>query len=306
MVDLFNNGLGGDQTSAEIPNCDPLELPGRRVELAKEIKADIDAWCVEEYSDGHRTHLGASVIGRECSRQLWFMFRWVLAEVFDGRKLRLFQRGHLEEARFIQYLRGIGATVLEADPDTGEQFRISAVMGHFGGSLDGQIVLPEKYGVAFGMLSEYKTKGTGPMFNKLSKDGVQLVSPEHFAQMCSYGEKYGHKYALYMAVNKNDDDIYVEIVRLDWTLAVELENKAHDIITAQTPPVRIAQSPAYLTCKFCHFSDVCFNGAPIEVNCRSCAKASAVEGKKWHCSMHDGIIPKNFIKQGCADHSPIV
>lgn len=65
--------------------------------------------------------LGASQIGRECERQLWYGFRWAtMGEAFDGRMLRLFNRGHREEAVFVEELRGIGCDVRDVDPSTGE------------------------------------------------------------------------------------------------------------------------------------------------------------------------------------------
>lgn len=331
---------------------DPLAAPGKRAELARQILADIDAYCEDKYNDGHRKHLGASLIGHECSRYLWNVFRWLKAERFTGRQLRLFQRGHLEEARFEEYLRGIGAEVVAFQPlvlhyhaesesyfygptfDPGDglvedvtgvpeheaaahaqgahlnskganQYRISAVFGHFGGSLDGQVMLPEKYGVPFGFLSEYKTKGTGRGFSELKEKGVKLTNPVHYAQMSMYGRAYGYKYAIYMSVNKNDDDLHVEVVELDWTLGEQLERKATDVITSQVPPQKIAETPAYTKCKFCHFSGICHNGDPVEKNCRSCTQAKPVDGGQWYCARFNDVIPSDFIAQGCDQHNPI-
>lgn len=292
---------------------DPLAAPGKRAELARQILADIDAYCEEKYNDGHRKHLGASLIGHECSRYLWNVFRWLKAERFTGRQLRLFQRGHLEEARFEEYLRGIGAEVVAFQPQAegslenkGEQqYRISAVFGHFGGSLDGQVMLPEKYGVPFGFLSEYKTKGTGRGFSELKEKGVKLTNPVHYSQMSMYGRAYGYKYAIYMSVNKNDDDLHVEVVELDWTLGEQLERKATDVITSQVPPQKIAETPAYTKCKFCHFSGICHNGDPVEKNCRSCTQAKPVENAQWYCARFNDVIPSDFIAQGCDQHNPI-
>lgn len=299
---------GGNQNSP-----DPLAAPGARKDIARRILKDIDRYCVDTYNDGHRGHLGGSMIAHECSRYLWSVFRWLSAEEFSGRQLRLFQRGHLEEARFMEYLSGIGAHVIEFQPDADgnankgeQQFRISGVMGHFGGSLDGQVWLPEKYGVPFGMLSEYKTKGTGRGFAELLKKGVKITNAMHYGQMSVYGRKYGYKYALYMSVCKNDDNLHVEVVELDWNLADQLERKAADIILSQLPPAKIASSPAYLECRLCHFSDICFKGAPVEKNCRSCVNASPAENAQWYCSVHKDVIPKDFLKQGCDSHTPIV
>src|SRR4051812_24610087 len=84
-----------------------------------------------------REHLGASIIGHECERYLWLTFRWAVRVQYAGQLLRLFETGQLEEARLVKNLRDAGVTVFEVDPDTGRQWAIRAVDGHFGGSADG-------------------------------------------------------------------------------------------------------------------------------------------------------------------------
>src|SRR5574337_307878 len=113
-----------------------------------------------EAAEPRRGHLGASVIGRPCERQLWYAFRWAYQEQFKGRMLRLFQRGHREEDWFAADLRSTGAQVHSVDPRTGQQFRFSAVGGHVGGSMDGcalgLIEAPKTWHVV-----EYKTSEAG-------------------------------------------------------------------------------------------------------------------------------------------------
>ena len=53
-----------------------LDAPGVAKALAKRILEEIDEYCVRTYDGGHRSHLGASLIGRECKRYLWYVFRW--------------------------------------------------------------------------------------------------------------------------------------------------------------------------------------------------------------------------------------
>ena len=63
-------------------------------------------------SDGRRKHLGGSLVGRPCLRELWYNFRWAAGDIqHSGRLLRLFDRGHLEEFRFVQYLKNAGMEV---------------------------------------------------------------------------------------------------------------------------------------------------------------------------------------------------
>ena len=85
--------------------------------------------------DGNRPHLGASLIGHQCERYLWNVFRWVDTKKFPGRLLRLFETGQLEEQRVARNLRRIGVDLHTETPD-GKQWRVSDFGGHFGGSLD--------------------------------------------------------------------------------------------------------------------------------------------------------------------------
>src|SRR5688572_4793950 len=93
-----------------------LDSPGVAAATSRRLMHDIDQYAIDTYYEPFRWHLGASIIGHECSRYLWFSFRWCARDEGEatkrdanshanlGRKLRLFNRGHREEARFIEYL----------------------------------------------------------------------------------------------------------------------------------------------------------------------------------------------------------
>jgi hypothetical protein len=259
-----------------------------RRELATALLADIDAFCVSKYTDGHRGHLGASVIGDECNRALWYAFRWMHKEQFTGQKLRLFNRGHKEEDRLIEWIEGIGATVYSHD-DEGKQFRISSSGGHFGGSLDGVVRLPTRYKIPFPFLSEFKTHNV-KNFAKLKKMGVRISHPKHFDQMSTYGTVYNLNYACYFAICKNDDEIHIEIVELDHELGRRNLAKADKIILSQTAPGRIAASIAHQKCGYCPMAGICHSGQPVDRNCRSCTHARPVDGAQWYCERHATVL----------------
>lgn len=66
-----------------------------------------------------RRYLGGSQIGGDCGRARWYSIHWAAkATGMDPRVLRLFERGHLEEPRFVKWLSMIGCEVQEHDPDT--------------------------------------------------------------------------------------------------------------------------------------------------------------------------------------------
>jgi hypothetical protein len=296
-----------------------LDAPGVATKIAERIKQEIDRYCVQTYDGGHRTHLGASLIGRSCKRYLWYVFRWCKRAPTDGRKQRLFNRGHREEERFVEWLRGIGFKVWthdETQPPNAEgeypQYRISDVMEHFGGSLDGIAMFPPGWGIDEPVLLEFKTSGTGAKFNKLEENKMPVEKPDHYAQTSTYGWKYRFRFVLYLCINKNDDALHIEIARLDWNLGQQMITKAEIIIGSQTPLPKLSESPTFQDCRVCDMRDICHEGASIEKNCRSCEHATPIENAQWHCAlnsnMSDGTvapIPKHVIPNGCPSYKAI-
>lgn len=269
----------------------------------KEMPLLADAYRGEE--EGFRSHLGASLIGRECDRQLWYMFHWAKELKFEGRMVRLFNRGHLEEGRFIALLKTIGCEVWTQTTD-GTQFRISDHGGHFGGSLDSVArgvpdIEPDQFA-----LTEFKTHGL-KSFNKLagtnwdefmdtllnpklprvnfSGAGVREAKFEHWIQMQIYMRKQRLAVGLYLAVCKDNDAIYAEMVPLDSMAADWQTERAGRIIRIETPPAKIAKTAGDYRCKFCDFVDVCHKGEKLARNCRTCKHSEVnIETGGWNCS----------------------
>lgn len=292
-----------------------LELePRDEKRISETILSRIDEFCVEKYGGGFRRHLGGSAIGDECSRKVWLNFRWIKAEEFTGRQLRLFQRGHLEEPRFIEYLEGIGAKVFAYDPATNpdlpkdkRQVKVSAFQGHFGGSLDGIAILPKDI-FPYPVLLEFKTSATGAKFANIDKNGVRVEKAQHWSQMNVYGYLLGLRYALYMVVNKNDDSIIAKFVELNESFGESEVVRAGNLIMTQSPPPRCRKSPASIPCKFCHYAKICHLDAQDEVahNCRSCINATPDNAGTWRCAKFNGTIPDEFIAKGCDEWESIL
>lgn len=279
------------------------------VHKADEILALIDAQIEETQDDGFRRHLGASSIGNECSRALWYTFRWATKARHKASLLRLFNRGHREEERFIGYLQSIGVKVLDADPDTGEQWRIKDVDGHFGGSLDGILYnVPgvERFGLTAEdpVLAEFKTHGQ-KSFDTLVNQGLAAAKPEHYQQMQVYMLKRGIRLGLYMAVNKNTDEIYPAWVEAAPMIGSGLLGKARDVITSPMPPQRINSSPSWFKCRFCDHRGACHMGEAMDKNCRTCAFSKPIEGGEWYCARWQSVIPYEHTRAGCEHYSAI-
>lgn len=275
-----------------------------RVSFSEQQKIQTDTYCADLYGDQSnvRTHLGGSVIGDECSRRLWYSFRWFSygGSHFSGRMERLFQRGHKYEHDFSTWLRGTGWTVQDRAPD-GKQWSMSGVRGHYGGSFDGIGYLkndPDAW------LLEYKTHNS-KSFLHLIANGVASSKPKHFAQMQTYGTALQVKNALYCALNKNDDDIYYEVVPINILNGKTLLNKAEFIIDSPSAPPRVSENPAFFECKYCGFHDICHNGAPFHLNCRTCRNSTPVDDGRWFCALYKSLIPDDYVPKGCPQHSKI-
>ena len=276
-------------------------LPQTMDAISKHLYNLAEEFSVEKFPLEHRNHLGASVIGDSCSRKLWYGFRWVKLEPFIGRMRRLFSVGHKEEKVFLELLSWMGFFVREIDPITNKQYKFSALGGHYGGSGDSIMLMPWFKNEDERILAEYKTHNK-KSFTELKEKKLKIAKPQHYAQMCCYGKAFKLRYGLYCAYNKDDSDYYFELIELDHAYAMQLENKASDIIQAQLPPQRISDNPAYHVCKFCNFAEICHNGAAVEINCRSCKQAMPIDKGEWFCTRFNGNIPKDFIKKGCEYH----
>jgi hypothetical protein len=289
-----------------------------RNKLVMQMHNDIDAFCKTEFADDPRTHLGASIIGHECQAYAWNTFRWLKFQEFSGRMLRLFNRGHLEEARFVRWLVGIGFEVREFDPETKKQYRILGAKGHFGGSLDAMMKPPARYNIpdehviwlgefkthnekSFAKLAGKKAHYTQSHLPRSGGEGVVKSKPQHYKQMCSYGRAYNFRYGLYCAVNKDTDELYFEIVELDWRQADDLFRKAESIVFSQIRPPKIAMTEAFFDCKYCDFAGLCHRDEVPIKNCRSCKYAFAVEDAQWYCQhpQNTAVIPREVIASGC-------
>lgn len=262
-----------------------------------------------------RTHLGASEIGRECERQIWYSFRWVSKKEFGGRMLRLFETGTTAESRLTANLTDIGVEVLPFDLKTGRQFRMEMFGGHFGGSLDGILI---------GLVESPKTWHNLEMkthndksFKSLIKDGVRKAKYEHFIQMQTY-MGMSHEQALvgspipvltrsfYFAVNKNTDELYGERIEYDGGVYIGIKEKARRIIFGTIPPPKLSNDKEFFQCRWCDYKDIC-HGTPEELvkpdkSCRTCIYSTPQSDGKWRCEKFDKNLCPEEQRAGCERH----
>lgn len=175
--------------------------------------------------------------------------------------------------------------------------------GHFAGSGDGKIRaewLPDGWG-----LVEFKTHNE-KSFKDLSAKGVVSSKPIHYVQMQVYMLYLDLPWGLYLAVDKNSDEIYPEIIWRKDEVGKYYSDIAAKVTEAKSAPPRITDDPSWFECRFCEFREICHYGKQPQKNCRSCIFASAEADGSWYCGRHHGTLPFDFIPKGCDDWEPIV
>ena len=261
-----------------------------------DIASLIDA-AHEAREDKPRPHLGASILGHACDRWIWLQFRMAIRQKFPGRILRLFRRGHQEEANILFDLGMIGIEFSKRQASV-------SFGSHVSGSADAIIEggvpeAPLKRHVA-----EFKTHNK-KSFDALEKEGVQKSKPEHWAQMQIYMAGLSIDRALYVAVCKDDDRMYTERVRFDQAAAKKLVERGKRIALSDNIPAPISNDPTWYQCRFCPAHDFCHKSKlSKEINCRTCSHSTAKEDSTWRCERWEAnAIAFEYQITGCESHA---
>lgn len=244
-----------------------------------------------------RPHLGASLLGHSCDRWLWLSFRWAVQPTFNGRILRLFRRGHNEEATIISDLRAIGLKI----KNNASQKRVD-----FGSFVSGSLDAIIEYGVPEAPnkkhIAEFKTHSK-KSFDSLLKDGVQKSKPMHYVQMQVYmlGTKIDR--ALYYSICKDNDEIYTERVRFDKEFAEKYINRGKTIALSERMPPPVSTDASWYECKMCNAHKFCHDTKTTKhVNCRTCAHSTPTPESTFYCAKWESDIPTEHQHTGCEYH----
>ena len=228
--------------------------------------------------------MGASLLGHPCRRWLWLSFRWAVREHFTGRMLRLFDRGQREEAVIVENLRRIGIIIHHTSADDGGQLFVK-LAPHVGGSLDGIIESGVPGAEKTRHVAEFKTHNL-KNFNELKAKGVFEAKRRHWCQMQCYMHGTGIKRALYVAVCKDNDELYTERVEYNPKAAEDIIRRGAEIVLTERMPEPLSADPAWYVCKMCPAWTFCHQTHQIEadcVNCRTCAHVTPKEDGTWVC-----------------------
>ena len=260
-------------------------------ELIDKVHAD------RNLNDFSRPHLGASLLGHKCDRWLWLSFHWAVKPEFPGRIMRLFRRGHQEEPNIISDLKSIGIDIKESVNQTRVEFG-----SHVSGSLDAIINSGMPGDEKSKYISEFKTHSK-KSFDDLVKNGVQKSKLSHYVQCQVYMAGTGIHKAMYIGVCKDTDEMYTEFLEYDHDFAQKYIERGKRIALTDRMPESLSADPSWYECKFCDGHDFCFKSKTTkEVNCRTCARSTALSNSTWFCAKWDAVIPNEEQAKGCSSH----
>lgn len=256
-----------------------------------------------EEREGQRSYpirISPSMLGEECERKAWLSFHWAFdATPFDGKQLRRFEAGRVDEARMVAWLRLAGVNVDDMDMATGRQHSVSAMDGHFYGAIDGK---------ATGIIEAPKTPHlveckaiNAKAFAQLKRHGVAVALPKHMAQVQVYMHLLGLTRTFYLAKNKDSDELHVERIHYDGDQAIRLMAKA-ERIGADTAPAKANEDPGGWPCSMCDAASVCHGAAMANRNCRTCIHLSRVSRGDFFCNRHGVTVTTQSQRAGCPHH----
>ncbi len=206
---------------------------------------------IEKYQsrieDDARDYIGASIIGSECLRQIWYEFKGVKAEKVPSKIRRAWAIGKRLEGLILDWLEECGLDICRLWWDLQ-----SSNIDQFRGHVD---AIWKKNDEPFAII-EIKT-AKNASFNIFEKKGVRVWNPQYYAQIQSYMGMSGIFSTYILVLNKDNSALCDELVTFDADYYAALERKALMVYQAIIEPPRINGSPIFFKCKMCKFNKVC-------------------------------------------------
>lgn len=217
----------------------------------------------DNHKDEQRDYLGASIIGHECLRFLYYSYNNYPRKPFSAKTLMTFESGHRSEDLAAERLRMIPNIRLLTHKEDGNQYGFSdfdgKFKGHYDGGIRGLLEAPKTWHIW--EHKEVNEKGFKEFYKLRNQHGYKNVlkawKPMYYAQHQVYmhytkmtrgfltvSTMGGREYlSCRTNYNKNDAEFYIR--------------KAKMIIDAQQPPQKLSNQPDFFQCKWCDFKEVC-------------------------------------------------
>jgi len=240
-----------------------------------------------------RPYLGMSMIGHPCNRYLWYYLHWAFVETIPLRLQRLFKRGHLIEDVIYEMLGDHGIEVHDTQLELVGAWGF--VKGHIDGTCYGVLEAPDTL-----HLLEIKTHNE-KSFQKLKEVGIPT---KHTGQMERYCYDLKLSRALYIAINKNTDEVLARRYTPSKEIGKQYKKREEEIVLSDFPPPRGFSNPDCIDCTYCQARAICWEGRPYEQNCRTCKHHEKRDSGVWYCMLHKHNRTEAQQREGCQYYAP--
>ena len=243
----------------------------------------------------------------KCARSIWMDDRWCLPAISDGRKQMIFRLGDGVEDILHKALPK--AFVVTNGP---EQIGGKFISGHVRWHADDLLYWDDCY-----RLAEYKSANSR-RFNRLKKLGsYKQWDNGYWCQIQGYmgaineQHDYDVEECVVIVVNKNDCEIYEEIVPFDKAAYEEIMERAEWLVKLESPPPPTMTASDYRVKNFMDEDDQgVYLGhlTPKQINCRNCHFSRRdfndddLKRGRWGCKKHRKVLTFDEQKTGCNDH----
>ncbi len=280
--------------------------------IEKTTLDDVDEKLIEEKKkEAFRHYLGMSIIGDECWRKLFYIYRSAQTREFNASGVRAIEDGYTQEAVMAKRLRMLPYIELYTeDPENpGQQIGFSLLLGHFRGHADGIIKGLLESPKTFHIWEHKSVNET--KFNKLialkkekgEKQALQEWDPIYWNQAIIYmhcAQLTRH----YLTVTSPGGRDHISI-RTEYNRAVaeSIIAKAQSLIFDNwNIPARLSDKREFYQCKWCEHQGICHDGDFPLVHCKTCRYLEPVKDGKWNCLKHEKEITEDTLFKGCDYH----
>lgn len=200
-------------------------------------------------AEDKRNYIGASNIGSDCLRQLWYQYKGYEGIPLTAKQRRTFEIGRRLEGMVIQLLRDAGLHIATiwydlSDPE----------LDYFQGHVDA--VWCDKDSGEDKAIIEVKT-AKDSSFKQFVNQGLKHWNKSYYAQLQAYMGMSEIFSAYILVLNKDNSDIFDELVTFDAEYYETLQFRARIIHEAKEAPCRVSNNPSWWLCKMCKFKEIC-------------------------------------------------
>ena len=205
----------------------------------------------ESINSNPRDYIGASIIGSDCTRQIWYEFNGYTGSSVPNKTKRTWEIGKKLESLVMDWLKNTDIRISDTWWDL-ESSKFDFFRGHIDCmwmELSGNEFVP--YAIV-----EIKT-AKDASFKIFVNKGLRAWSYQYYCQIQAYMGMSGIHSAYILVLNKDNSELSDELVTFDEEVYESLKDKAKRVYNYATEPPRINDSPYWFQCKLCKYNKEC-------------------------------------------------